>query len=96
MEKEEIQSIINMAMKKKRKNKLEFSKQLVLLVTLTYFFGVIIGSFVVVVKSPDQLGVYLAFIGTPTATTIGFYCWKAKAENQIKLGKLPTESEENI
>ena len=65
---------------RKRKG-LEFSKLIVAIVMITYFVGVYIGARVVMQMAPDQLGAYLAFVGTPTATTIGFYCWKAKNEN---------------
>ena len=34
---------------------------------------------------PSQLGVFLAYVGTPAATAIGFYSWKAKAENVVKI-----------
>lgn len=69
------------------KKKIEFSKQILGVVMLTYFIGVVIGSYIVIKLDPMQLGVYLAFLGTPTSVAIGFYAWKAKAENLIKLGK---------
>jgi hypothetical protein len=68
------------------KRKLEFSKLLVFLVLATYFVGVFIGA-KIVFADYSQLGVLLAFIGTPTATTICFYVWKAKAENIVKIKK---------
>lgn len=52
----------------------------------TYFVGVFIGAKVVLIDF-SQLGVWLAFIGTPTVAAIGFYVWKAKAENIIKYKK---------
>lgn len=64
-----------------QKPKREFTKQIVAAVLLTYFFGVAIGAVVVLKTAPDQLYAYLTFIGAPTATTVGFYCWKAKNEN---------------
>lgn len=69
--------------------KIEFSKLVVAAVMATYFIGVSIGAIVVLQKAPDQLAPYLTFIGAPTATAIGFYAWKAKAENVIKLGRDP-------
>lgn len=71
---------------KNQKQKFEFSKLVLLLVLSTYFVGVFVGIKVVFIDV-SQLGAVLAFIGTPTATTIAFYCWKAKAENLIKIKK---------
>lgn len=71
-------------MKKHKCKKPEFSKIIVAVVMITYFVGIYIGAKVVLEGSPEQLSSYLAFIGTPTATTIGFYCWKAKNENMNK------------
>lgn len=71
-----------MARRKRRKVR-EFTKVVVAAVLATYFVGLIIGA-VVVFLSHDQLYAYLAYIGTPTATTVGFYCWKAKNENIAK------------
>lgn len=77
----------------KGKRKFEFVKIILLLVLFTYFVGVYIGAKIVLIDF-SQLGVLLAFIGTPTAAAIGFYCWKAKAENTIKIKKdNPVETE---
>ena len=67
-----------------KRRKIEFSKLILALVLLTYFIGVGVGVYIVFVDL-HQLGVVLAFIGTPTAAAIGFYVWKAKAENIIKI-----------
>jgi len=72
----------------------EFSKIVLAAVLLTYFIGVTIGG-IVVFRDSMQLQWYLAFIGTPTATAIGWYAWKAKAENIIKLGRDPVRGERN-
>lgn len=66
--------------------KLEFSKIVLALVLLTYFVGVVVGVKISLIDI-SQLGVLLAYIGTPTAAAIGFYCWKAKAENIVKIKK---------
>jgi len=34
-----------------------------------------------------MFGALLTFVAAPTAVAIGFYAWKAKAENAIKLAK---------
>ena len=78
----------------KRRHKLEFSKLVLLLVMLTYFVGVVVGVKVVLIDF-TQLGVLLAFIGTPTATAIVFYAWKAKAENIVKIKKSNPDVVEN-
>lgn len=60
---------------------------------LTYFAGFVIGVRVVILD-PSQLGVFLAYVGTPAATAIGFYSWKAKAENVVKIKQAnPTATE---
>jgi len=66
------------------KETVSFTKIVVASVMLTYFIGVAIGGYIVL-KEYDLLGTYLTFIGSATATTIALYCWKAKAENMIKI-----------
>ena len=53
---------------------------------ITYFVGLIVGVKITMIDTA-QLGVLLAYIGAPTGITIGFYCWKSKAENMIKIAK---------
>jgi hypothetical protein len=75
------------------KRKIETTKLVIFFVLGTYFIGVFIGMKVVLIDF-SQLGVWLAFIGTPTVAAIGFYVWKAKAENIIKYKKdNPTETD---
>ena len=69
---------------KNDRRKIEFSKLVLSAVLLTYFAGFVIGVRVVILD-PSQLGVFLAYVGTPAATAIGFYSWKAKAENVVKI-----------
>lgn len=66
------------------KPRLEFSKLIMLLVFATYFMGFIIGVWCVL-KDPTQLQVLLAYTGAPALVAIGFYAWKAKAENCVRL-----------
>lgn len=73
----------------------EFSKIVLVLVLLTYFVGVFIGVKISLIDI-SQLGVLLAYIGTPTAAAIGFYCWKAKAENLIKIKRENPEETQGI
>lgn len=78
---------------KSNRRKIEFSKLVLSAVLLTYFAGFVIGARAVVLD-PSQLGVFLAYVGTPTATVIGFYSWKAKAENVVKIKQAnPAETE---
>jgi hypothetical protein len=51
---------------------------------LLYFAGAIFGGYIVMQDS-TLLPELLAYIGAPTAVAIGFYAWKAKAENIIKI-----------
>lgn len=73
----------------------EFSKIVLVLVLLTYFVGVFIGVKVSLIDV-SQLAALLAYIGTPTAAAIGFYCWKAKAENIVKIKKDNPEETQGI
>lgn len=75
--------------------KIEFSKLVLSAVLLTYFAGFGLGFWVVTIDI-SQLGVLLAYIGTPTAVVIGFYSWKAKAENVVKIKKANPEETEGI
>ena len=78
---------------KRTARKIEFSKLVLSAVLLTYFAGFGLGFWVVLIDL-SQLGVFLAYVGTPTATVIGFYSWKAKAENVVKIKQAnPTETE---
>ena len=67
---------------KEERRKIECSKMVLWAVLMTYFAGFIVGARAVVLD-PSQLGVFLAYVGT--ATVIGFYSWKAKAENVVKI-----------
>ena len=81
--------------KEQDRRKIEFSKLVLSAVLLTYFAGFVIGVRVVILD-PSQLGVFLAYVGTPAATAIGFYSWKAKAENVVKIKKANPEETEGM
>lgn len=75
------------------KRKMEFSKLILLLVMVCYFMGVGVGIWLSLID-PMQYSTLAMLIGAPTAAAIGFYCWKAKAENTIKIKKdNPVETE---
>jgi len=75
-----------------------FSKSILGTIVFLYFVGAILGTILVVVSMNIDLKLgngldtsmfmaYAAYIGGPTATAIGFYAWKSKAENVLKIGK---------
>jgi hypothetical protein len=75
------------------KTKPNFSKAVLAAVMACYLAAVIIGS-IVVLKDTAQATFYFAFIAAPTATALGFYAWKAKAENVKKIEKGKPEGEQ--
>ncbi len=76
-----------MAKKKKRK-KMEFSK-FAFLFTAILFGIVIIGSFILMwyTQTTEALGYLITATAGLTTTATGFYYWKAKMENVIKISK---------
>lgn len=66
------------------KHRIEYSKLLVSIITLTYFVGLIVGVYVVI-SNPSELSTLLMFIGGVVGVTIPFYVWKAKSENILKI-----------
>lgn len=79
--------------KPNKKKSVEFSKLILLVVMLVYFITVGVGiklSFI----DYTQYSTLAMLVGAPTATALGFYAWKAKAENIIKIKKEnPQETE---
>lgn len=75
-------------MNKKNKTPKEFSKKIFNIV-ITLFIIVIFYSMALMWKTgtTDGLNVLIPSIGGLAATTVGFYFWKAKMENMIKLRK---------
>ena len=78
--------------------KANFSKSLMGAIMFLYFIGFGIGTILVAMAAmiDVKLGTtmdssmfiaYATYIGGPTATAIGFYAWKSKAENVIKIAK---------
>lgn len=66
--------------------KFQFSKLILGAVMVLYLAGAVFGGFIVA-SEPAALGELLAYIGAPTAVAIGFYAWKSKAENVIKIAQ---------
>lgn len=71
----------------KRKKKREFSKLIIAGVMLTYFLATLVTCFVTLFIDCSQVGVLCTFVGTQTTSALGFYLWKAKAENELKIKK---------
>ena len=74
--------------RKKRKEELQehperktsATKIIIFSILATYYIA-----FAVVTKDFYQLSVLLTFVGGVTAAAVAFYCWKAKAENLLKI-----------
>lgn len=73
---------------KKEKVKTEFSKKIFNII-ITIFSVVIVYSMALMWKTDDTsaLSYLISSVGALTATCVGFYYWKAKMENMIKLSK---------
>lgn len=82
-----------MAKRKKRKSKLEFSKVILAGVT-TLTLAVVVVSFVLMFRTMDLSPLSYIITGcfAELASATGFYYWKAKNENLLKIGgSMPVE-----
>ena len=61
------------------------TKVLLFSILMTYYIAFAVGVWVVIFKDVYQLGTLLTFTGGVTAAAVAFYCWKAKAENLLKI-----------
>ena len=61
------------------------TKVLLFSILMTYYIAFAVGVWVVIFKDIYQMGTLLTFTGSVTAATVAFYCWKAKAENLLKI-----------
>ena len=75
-----------------------FSKSIMSTIVFLYLTGALIGGVLVIVSAfvdirlqvpidTSMFMAYAAYLGGPTATAIGFYAWKSKAENVLKIGQ---------
>ncbi|MBQ0067575.1 MAG: hypothetical protein KBS60_05295 [Phascolarctobacterium sp.] len=79
--------------RKKRKEELEknpdrktsATKIVLFSILLTYYIAFAVGVWAVLTQDVYQLSVLLTFVGGVTAAAVAFYCWKAKAENLLKI-----------
>jgi len=73
-----------------------FTKATMSIIYMLYVFGALLGGVLVTASAllDAHLGLqidtgmfiaYAAYLGTPTAVAIGFYAWKSKAENLLKI-----------
>lgn len=86
---------IKLTDKKKKFKMPNFTKLVLVAVLLTYFVGLYIGIKIVLIDY-SQFGVLATYIATPTTTVIALYCWKAKAENLVKIKQgYPEETKDN-
>ena len=83
-------------MKEKEERTNTFSKSIMNIMMFLYFMGAALGAILVIlaavinVRNGDPIDTqmfiaYAAYVGGPTATAIGFYAWKSKAENLLKI-----------
>lgn len=66
--------------------KTEFSKIVLGSAVVIWAAGAVFGAYIVN-EEREQLRELLTYIGTPTAVAFGFYAWKSKAENVLKIAK---------
>lgn len=81
--------------KKKKFTPPNFTKLVLVAVLFTYFIGLYIGVKITLIDH-NQFGVLATYIATPTTTVIALYCWKAKAENLVKIKKGYPEETKDI
>lgn len=79
---------------KKNLKKPEFSKLILGGCMILYFLTAVFGG-IIVWHCNESVGELFAYVGAPTAVAIGFYAWKAKAENVLKIPKEQREKVKN-
>lgn len=67
-----------------KKTQPNFTKLVLVIILCSYFIGVLAGVYVII-KDYSQFSILATYIATPTTAIITLYCWKAKAENMVKL-----------
>ena len=72
-------------LKNNPERKLAATKIIIFSILVTYYISFAVGVWVVVTKDVYQLSTLLAFVGGVTVFAVAFYCWKAKAENLLKI-----------
>jgi len=81
-----------------------FTKMTMMLIYILFIIGALIGAVLVFASmtwdmhlglqiNTGMFTAYAAYLGTPTAVAIGFYAWKSKAENLLKIKAQNTDKE---
>lgn len=70
-----------------KKNKLEFSKLILLLLIGVFISIVIVGLYIAIIVDYNIYNVICTFAAPQITVGIGYYIWKAKNENVIKINK---------
>lgn len=84
--------------------KFTFTKLTMCIIFILFTIGAIIGGVLVIISAIHDMslgiqidtGMYIAYatyLGAPAATAIGFYAWKSKAENILKIKQSNTLEE---
>ena len=79
-----------------KEKKYTFTKIYMALIGVLYFVGAMIGGWLVITSAlldaeagrsldSSMFVAYATYLGGPTAIAIGFYAWKSKAENLLKI-----------
>lgn len=68
----------------KRQGGREFSKIVLAICVGLYIVTAAVG-ICIIVPNPEHIGELFTFVGAPTAVAIGFYAWKARTENVVKI-----------
>lgn len=79
----------------KKKKRFEFSKLVLLSVMILYFISAGVG-IAISLADYTQYSTLAMLVGAPTATAIGFYAWKAKSENVIKIKQEHPEETQGV
>lgn len=86
--------------KQNQKKQFEFSKLIMVGVMLTYFIALIFIMAVIwklIGINSTSIGTIISafctFVGAPVSVAIGFYSWKAKNENTMKLSNITGQSD---
>lgn len=66
--------------------KFQFSKIVLAVAVIVWVIGTILGWYYVFTRDAGLIEI-LAYIGSPVAVAYGFYAWKSKAENVIKIAQ---------
>jgi hypothetical protein len=75
-----------------------FTKLTMCVIFILFTIGAILGGVLVIVSAAHDISLglqidtgmfiaYATYLGAPTATAVGFYAWKSKAENILKIQK---------